>query len=39
MLALVPLDNPRNIDLVSERLGNYQHNPQFGFLLDQAWVK
>ena len=36
---IVPLYNSRNVDLVSSRLGNYQYNPQFGLLLDQAWVK
>src|SRR6266545_355805 len=30
---------PRNIDLVSKRVGNYQHHPLFGVLLDQLWVK
>jgi YVTN family beta-propeller protein len=36
---IVPLENMRNVDLVSRRLGNYQYNPEFGFLLTQAWVK
>jgi hypothetical protein len=26
---------PRNTDLVSKRVGNYQHHPLFGVLLDQ----
>ena len=30
---------PGWIDLVSERLGNYQPHPVGGMLLDQAWVK
>ena len=30
---------PRNVDLVSKRVGNYQHHPLFGVLLDQLWVK
>ncbi len=30
---------PRNIDLVSKRVGNYQHHPLFGVLLDQLWVR
>ena len=34
----LPLINERGIDLVSERVGNYQHNPQLGVLLDQLWV-
>jgi YVTN family beta-propeller protein len=36
---VVPLLNVRTVDLVSTRLGNYKFNPQYGFLLDQAWVK
>ena len=24
---------------VSERVGNFQHNPQWGVLLDQLWVR
>jgi peptide/nickel transport system substrate-binding protein len=34
----VSLLNPINVDVVSERVGNYQHNPQWGLLLDQLWV-
>jgi YVTN family beta-propeller protein len=37
--AWVPTNNPRNIDLVSKRVGNFQHHPLFGVLLDQLWVK
>jgi peptide/nickel transport system substrate-binding protein len=37
--AWVPTYNPRNIDLVSKRVGNFQHHPLFGVLLDQLWVK
>jgi peptide/nickel transport system substrate-binding protein len=36
---VVPMYNRRNLDFVSKRVGNYQYNPQWGFLLDQAWVK
>ena len=36
---VVPAYNRRNVDFVSKRLGNYQYNPQWGLLLDQAWVK
>ncbi len=35
----VPLINPYGIDFVSERVGNYQRNPQFGVLLSQLWVR
>jgi peptide/nickel transport system substrate-binding protein len=34
-----PLVNRRGVVFVSERLGNYQHHPLFGVLLDQAWVR
>jgi len=36
---IVPIYNPRNIDLVSKRVGDYQYNPQWGVLLDQLWVR
>jgi peptide/nickel transport system substrate-binding protein len=36
---VVPTYNRRNVEFVSKRLGNYQYNPQWGFLVDQAWVK
>jgi peptide/nickel transport system substrate-binding protein len=29
---------PEGIDLVSRRVGNYQHNPQWGIILSQLWV-
>ena len=35
----VPTYAPLDVDFVSERVGNYQHNPQAGVLLDQLWVK
>jgi len=31
--------NDTGLDFVSKRVGNYQHNPQWGVLLDQLWVK
>ena len=34
-----PLVNRHGAVFVSERLGNYQHHPLFGVLLDQAWVR
>jgi peptide/nickel transport system substrate-binding protein len=36
--AWVPWLNPRDIEFLSERLGNYQYNPEWGTLLDQLWV-
>lgn len=35
----VPWGNPRNVVLVSERVGNYQSHPLWGTLFDQLWVK
>jgi len=35
----LPMFNPKNIDFVSKRVGNYQFSPQWLFLLDQAWVQ
>jgi hypothetical protein len=31
--------NVREVDLVSQRLGDYQFNPAWGFLVDQSWVR
>jgi peptide/nickel transport system substrate-binding protein len=36
---IVPLANPNDFDFVSERLGNYQYNPQWGLLFAQVWVQ
>jgi ABC-type transport system substrate-binding protein len=35
----VPTYVPSDVVFVSKRVGNYQHNPQAGVLLDQLWVK
>jgi YVTN family beta-propeller protein len=35
----VPLINPRRVEYVSARVGNYQFNPQLGTLFDQLWVR
>jgi YVTN family beta-propeller protein len=35
----VPLYNPVWVDFVSQRVGNYQHNPQWHPLIDQMWVR
>ena len=35
----VPTVNEREIDLVSKRLRNYEFNPVWGFLADQAWLR
>jgi ABC-type transport system substrate-binding protein len=35
----VPLTSGSHTALTGERVGNYQHHPTFGPLLDQLWVK
>ncbi len=35
----VSLVNPGWIDIVSDRVGNYQSHPVWGILLDQVWVR
>jgi YVTN family beta-propeller protein len=37
--AAVPLDNPKQVDVLSRRVGNYEFSPQWGVLLDQLWVR
>jgi len=36
--AWVPTVDEPQIDLVSKRLHNYEYNPVWGFLADQAWL-
>jgi peptide/nickel transport system substrate-binding protein len=35
----VDLFNPKQIDFLAKRVGNYQWNPQWYILIDQLWVK
>jgi YVTN family beta-propeller protein len=36
----VPLVNPKVVDVLSKRVGNYQYNPSgVGMLIDQLWVR
>jgi ABC-type transport system substrate-binding protein len=35
----VPLVNPREVVVVSRRVGNVQFNPEWGTLIDQLWVR
>ena len=35
----VPLFNPRGLEVLSNRVGNYQFNPAYGSLIDQLWVR
>lgn len=37
--ASVPFVNLRTVELVSERVGNYQVHPTWGMLPDQLWVR
>jgi YVTN family beta-propeller protein len=36
---VVPLITHKQMEFVSNRIGNYQYNPQWGILLDQLWVR
>ena len=37
---VIPLDNPKAVDVVSKRVGNYQYSGNgFGVLIDQLWVR
>ena len=35
----VPLYNPRDLTLLSARVGNYQYHPYWSLLIDQLWVR
>jgi YVTN family beta-propeller protein len=36
----VPLVNPKTVDVLSKRVGNYQYSPNgLGMMLDQLWVR
>jgi len=35
----VPLVNPKAVDVLSRRVGNYQYSVHLGMLLDQLWVQ
>jgi ABC-type transport system substrate-binding protein len=35
----VPIVTPREVDLTSNRLHNYEYNPVWGFLADQSWLQ
>ena len=35
----LPLVNPNLVNFVSSRVGGYQFNPLWYFLIDQAWLK
>ena len=34
-----PTVSPQEAELVSKRLANYQFNPVWGFIADQAWLR
>src|SRR5579859_96054 len=36
---MVVMFNPAVVDFVAKRIGHYEYNPQWGFLVDQAWVQ
>jgi peptide/nickel transport system substrate-binding protein len=37
--AIVPLFNKQGIDILSDRVGDYQHHPLYGLLISQLWVQ
>jgi ABC-type transport system substrate-binding protein/DNA-binding beta-propeller fold protein YncE len=37
--AALPLDTPKQVDVVSRRVGDFQYNPQWGVLFDQLWTR
>ncbi len=37
--ASVPLINPRAVEFVSLRVGNYQYHPVWGLLAAQVWLR
>jgi ABC-type transport system substrate-binding protein len=36
---IVPIYNPQDATFVSKRVGNVEHHPQWGVLLDRLWVR
>lgn len=36
---MVVMYNPTSQDFIGKRVGHYEYNPQWGFLIDQAWVQ
>jgi YVTN family beta-propeller protein len=36
---MVPLVNPKQVDFLSQRVGDYQYNPQWHVLVDQLWAR
>jgi peptide/nickel transport system substrate-binding protein len=36
---VIPFDNPKSVDFVGKRVGNFQHHPEFDLLIDQLWVR
>jgi len=35
----VPLVNPKTVDVLSKRVGNYQYSPNGLCVFDQLWVR
>jgi hypothetical protein len=34
-----PLYNPRDLTVLSTRVGNYQFHPYWNLLIDQLWIR
>ena len=39
VVTAAPLFTPKHIDFVSKRLGNFQFNAQFYWMVTQSWVQ
>jgi peptide/nickel transport system substrate-binding protein len=37
--AAAPMFNPKHVDFVSKRLGNFQFNSEFYWMVSQSWVQ
>ncbi len=35
----LPLFTPKHLDFISKRVGNFQFNSQYYFMVTQAWVQ
>ena len=36
---MVPMFTPKHVDFVSKKLGNFQFNSEFYWMVTQSWVK
>lgn len=36
---VIPVASPKSVDFVSKRVGNFEHHPVYGMLIDQLWLR